>query len=445
MELEDLAIISNGSLYGDSLEVSEFSIDTRSIKKGEVYIAIEGEYLDGHDFIREAEKSQAKALIVSRVVNSDLPFIVVKNTLDFIQDIAVHNRASFNGNVIGITGTNGKTTSKQILSKLLSQNHRSHKTDGNKNNHIGVPFSMLNLENQFKSSVIEIGTSQVGEIKNLTNLVKPNIAAITNVSAGHLEGLKDTDSIATEKGDILKFYDSNGVAILPRDSEFFSFWSNKTNAKKIISFGFHENSDFKVQNPTIDVENNSTSFELLHDGLLEQCSINGVGIHNTLNAAMGLAICSVLSLNISEVKDALSDIDFPERRLSIHRSISNSILIDDSYNSNPASMKRSIDVLDSMNNFNKICLFGEMKELAENSISLHSDIYKYAEGKVDYFFCLGEDWRDIKGSNKTHFKVFSSHEELYESVKELINENTVTLVKGSRSTRMDIVADILKI
>jgi UDP-N-acetylmuramoyl-tripeptide--D-alanyl-D-alanine ligase len=303
---------------------------------------------------------------------------------------------------------------------------------------------MLNMENQYKSSVIEIGTSQVGEIKNLTNLVKPNIAAITNVSAGHLEGLKDTDSIASEKGDILEFHDSCGIAILPRDSSFFNFWSNKTNAKKIVSFGFHKNSDFKVMSPTINVENNLTSFQLMHGGSKEECSINGVGIHNSLNAAMGLAICSVLGLNISEVKGALHYVEFPERRLSIHKSIANSILIDDSYNANPASMKRSIDVIDSMNNYTKNCLFGEMKELAEDSSFLHSDIYQYAKDKVDYFFCLGENWKGIKDSDKTNFKMFSSHEDLYESVKELINQNTVTLVKGSRSTRMDIVADKLK-
>ena len=444
MELKDLALLSNGMLHGDSLEVSGFSIDTRSLKKGEVYIAIEGENFDGHDFIKEAGKKGAKALIVSKAIRSNLPFIVVNNTLDFMEAIAVHNRSSFNGEVIGVTGTNGKTTSKQILSNLLSKIHKTHKTDGNKNNHIGVPFSMLNMENQYKSSVIEIGTSQVGEIKNLTNLVKPNIAAITNVSAGHLEGLKDTDSIASEKGDILEFHDSCGIAILPRDSSFFNFWSNKTNAKKIVSFGFHENSDFKVMSPTIDVENNLTSFELMHGSLKEECSINGVGIHNSLNAAMGLAICSVLGLNISEVKGALHYVEFPERRLSIHKSIANSILIDDSYNANPASMKRSIDVIDSMNNYTKICLFGEMKELAEDSSFLHSDIYQYAKDKVDYFFCLGENWKGIKDSDKTNFKMFSSHEDLYESVKELINQNTVTLVKGSRSTRMDIVADKLK-
>ena len=444
MELKDLALLSNGSLRGDSLEASEYSIDTRSIKNGEVYIAIEGQNFDGHDFIKDAENKGARAFIVSREVSSNLPFIVVNNTLDFMETIAAHNRSSFSGNMIGITGTNGKTTSKQILSSLLSQIHKTHKTDGNKNNHIGVPFSMLNMENLYKSSVLEIGTSQVGEIKNLTNLVKPNVAAITNVSSGHLQGLRDTDSIADEKGDILEFYDSNGIAVLPRDSSYFKFWCSKTNSKKVVSFGIHEDSDFKVINPSIDVENNLTSFQLMHEGLIEECSINGIGIHNTLNAAMGLAICSVLGIDISEVKEALREVNFPERRLSIHKSIANSILIDDSYNSNPASMKGSIDLIASMNNYKKICLFGGMKELAEGSSLLHLEVYEYAKDKVDYFHCIGEEWNAIQDSDNTNFKIYSSHEKLYESVKDLINVDTVTLVKGSRSTRMDIVADKLK-
>ena len=445
MELKDLALLSNGVLHGDSAIVSEYSIDTRSLKEGEVYIAIKGENFDGHDFLDEAEKNKAKALIVSREVNSKLPFIVVKDTLDFMQAIALHNRSVFKGNVIGITGTNGKTTSKQILSNLLSYSHETHKTVGNKNNHIGVPFSMLNMDNRYKSSVIEMGTSQLGEIKNLTSLVKPEIAAITNVSAGHLEGLKDTDSIANEKGDILNFYGSEGVAVLPRDSGFFNYWCDKTNAKKIVSFGFHKDSEFKVISPTIDIENNLTSFQLEHRGLIEEFSINGVGIHNTLNAAMGLAICTVLGIEISKIKKALHNVDFPERRLSIHQSLTNSILIDDSYNSNPESLKKSIDLIASMTNYKKICLLGEMKELGNDSGPLHSDIYQYAKNKVDYLFCLGEEWRGIKDTYKKNTRLCSSHEELYESVQQLIDQNTVILVKGSRSTRMDIIADKLKI
>ena len=444
MNLQNLALVSKGSLYGDSCEVSEFSIDTRTLKRGEVYIAIEGKNFDGHNFIDDAEKKGAKAFVVSKVIKSDLPFILVNNTLDFMVAIADRNRLSFEGNVIGITGTNGKTTSKQILSNLFSQVHKTHKTDGNKNNHIGVPFSMLNMHDTHKTSVIEIGTSQVGEIKSLTNLVKPNIAAITNVSAGHLDGLKDTDSIAYEKGDILQFYDSEGIAVLPRDSEFFNFWSDTTNARKIVSFGFHEHSDFRVTNPSIDIENNLTRFNLVNNDLIEECLLNGVGIHNSLNAALGLAICSILGLDLSEVKAGLRSVNFPERRLSVHRSIRNSILIDDSYNSNPSSMKRSIDLIESLNNYRKLCVFGEMKELGEDSSFLHADVYQYAKDKVDYFFCIGKEWEDIKITSKANITIFSDHDDLYKAVKELIKQDTVILVKGSRSTKMDIVADKLK-
>ncbi|MBV06651.1 MAG: hypothetical protein CMD53_04850, partial [Gammaproteobacteria bacterium] len=147
MDLKELALHSKGILFGDPVEVINFSIDTRTLNKGDVYIAIKGDRFDGHDFILEAEKNGAKAFIVSKQIQTDLPYVLVKNTINFIEEIAILNRSSFKGNVIGITGTNGKTTSKQILSTLLSKIHECHKTQGNKNNHIGVPFCMLNLTN----------------------------------------------------------------------------------------------------------------------------------------------------------------------------------------------------------------------------------------------------------------------------------------------------------
>ena len=163
-----------------------------------------------------------------------------------------------------------------------------------------------------------------------------------------------------------------------------------------------------------------------------------------MNAALGLAICSILGLDLSEVKAGLRSVNFPERRLSVHRSIRNSILIDDSYNSNPSSMKRSIDLIESLKNYRKLCVFGEMKELGEDSSFLHADVYQYAKDKVDYFFCIGKEWEDIKITSKANITIFSDHDDLYKAVKELIKQDTVILVKGSRSTKMDIVADKLK-
>ena len=203
MNLVKLAEISRGKLYGESLQIKNFSIDTRSIKANEIFIALEGENFDGHEYISEAIAKGASALVVDRSIQSKIPHILVDNTYEFIKKVAKFNRKKFKGKMIGITGTNGKSTSKQITFNLLNQTGTCHKTLGNKNNQIGVPFSLLTLKETCEFSVMEMGTSEPGEIKILNDQVKPDIAAITNVSMGHLDGLRDTKSISVEKGNIL--------------------------------------------------------------------------------------------------------------------------------------------------------------------------------------------------------------------------------------------------
>ena len=183
--LKQLAEISKGKLSGSSINIDSFSIDTRTINLNEAYIALEGENFDGHEFISEAALKGASAVIVNKPIEADIPHIIVADTLEFMKNIAEYNRNQFKGKMIGITGTNGKTTTKQIVANLLNGTNLCHKTLGNKNNQIGVPYSMLSLENKYKYSVIEMGTSEPGEIELLNARVKPDIAAITNVSMGH--------------------------------------------------------------------------------------------------------------------------------------------------------------------------------------------------------------------------------------------------------------------
>lgn len=266
MNLSQLANISNGKLIGKSIDFNGFSIDSRSINLNEVYIALKGKNFDGHEFLSEAQSKGAVAVIVSKSEQLSIPQIIVNDTYDFMTTIANHNRKQFQGKVIGITGTNGKTSTKQIISNLLNNNGRCHKTIGNMNNQIGVPFSLLSLENHFQFSVIEMGTSEPGEIEILTHQVKPNISAITNVSMGHLQGLSDTHSIAIEKGNILNFQTENGVAFLPQDSEFINLWRKSTNASDIFTFGFDKVSDFRVSDINIVLDKNLTSFSLSFDG-----------------------------------------------------------------------------------------------------------------------------------------------------------------------------------
>ena len=443
MNLFKLADISKGRLFGASLNINGFSIDTRSIKNNDLFIALKGENFDGHEFISEAISKGAGALVVNRSIQSDIPHILVDNTYEFIKQVALFNREQFTGKMIGITGTNGKTTSKQITSNLLSQVKSCHKTTGNKNNQLGVPYSLLTLEESHEFSVIEMGTSEPGEITILNEQVKPDIAAITNVSMGHLDGLGDTESIALEKGNILNFYSDNGIAILPRDSDFFDFWCKRTNASKKISFGFHQDSDFRVANIEIDITNNLTHFNLYFDAKKIDISVKGIGQHNALNVAASLAICVSCGLNIEAIKHHLKLVDLPERRLAVSSSLSDSILIDDSYNSNPASLKTALDSIEKLTR-KKICVLGEMRELGSSSNQIHQDMYEYASKRVDKILCIGEAWTHCKPRKKTDLVIFDNQQELFKYLVSIIDGNTIILVKGSRSTRMDLIADKLK-
>ncbi len=441
--LKQLAEISKGKLSGSSINIDSFSIDTRTINLNEAYIALEGENFDGHEFISEAALKGASAVIVNKPIEADIPHIIVADTLEFMKSIAEYNRNKFKGKMIGITGTNGKTTTKQIVANLLNGTNLCHKTLGNKNNQIGVPYSMLSLENKYKYSVIEMGTSEPGEIEVLNARVKPDIAAITNVSMGHLEGLRNTESIAKEKGNILNFYSDSGVAILPRDSEFFDFWSDKTNAKEISSFGTDQNSDFRVANAEIDIENNLTHFHLYFENQREDMSINGIGLNNSLNAALATAIGLHCGIEINEIKNRLTQTDLPERRLSVTDSLNGSIMIDDTYNSNPASLKNALDSLDKLDK-KKICVLGEMKELGLDSKLIHKEMYEYAIKRVDKVLCIGKSWSECDFDTNKELEIFNDQDLLYDYLVSIIDDKTVLLVKGSRSTRMDIIADKLK-
>ena len=441
MNLLELANISDGELNGESIDVDRFSIDTRTLKSKEVYIALEGKNFDGHTFIPEAIKKGASAIILNKSVDCGIPYIIVKDSYIFMNKIAAHNRNLFDGKVIGVTGTNGKTTTKQIIANLLNTQGSCHQTIGNKNNQIGVPYSLLTLEKDHYFSVIEMGTSEPGEIEKLNSIVKPDIAAITNVSMGHLDGLRDAESIAEEKGNILNFFKDDGIAILPRDSHFFGYWSKETNAKQIISFGIHDDSDFKVSNIEIDILNNLTHFCLRFDGKDEEFSINGIGQHNALNAALSIAVCLLCGVGIDSITNNLIYTELPERRLNVFKSLKKSILIDDSYNSNPASLKNAIDSMNGLKR-KKICIFGAMKELGKNSKKLHQEMYEYANDRVDEILCIGEEWSECNSSED--LEIFKNHDDLYDYLVSIIEEETILLVKGSRSTRMDKIADKLK-
>ena len=443
-DISEIAIKGKAELHGESLEVNGFSIDTRTVLNGDLYIALKGKNFNGNDFISEAIAKGAKAIVADHYFESKVPLLVVDNAETFLQNLAIMNRLAFESPVIGITGSNGKTSSKEIVAALLSSKMSCHKTIGNKNNQIGLPFSLADLDSSYDCSILELGTSFQGEIGFLSAIAKPDIALITNVSESHLSGLGSLELIAKEKGDIGCFENDKGVIVLNKDSEYFDFWSNTTNANKVISFGTKEGCDLQVHSTDIDFNNNQTNFILTHQDKEFKCIMNGVGLHNSLNAAGALAVCSGLGLALDEIIDNLQRIELPERRLSLYRMSNGSLLIDDSYNANPESVKQSIDTMCVSGINKKIMVLGEMGELGNDAAKHHKEISVYAKTRVDSFLCLGDSWQEGVKLFGEKGIVFSSREELVDHVSSILETDTVILVKGSRSTKMDIVADKLK-
>lgn len=447
LKLEDIAIKGEGRLLGTPLDlkVKGVSIDSRTLEKGELFLALKGPYSDGHDFLKEALKRGASSFVVEKKVESNNPYILVKDSYRFLNLLAKKTREEFQGNLVGVTGSNGKTSTKEIIFSLLSAEGICHKTLGNRNNQIGVPLSLSSLNKSFLFSVIEIGTSSAGEIKNLSELVRPNIALITNATESHLEGLGSIESVVKEKGSILDSLQHDGIAILPRDSEFFNYWSKRARGRKIVSFGFHKDSQIVLRNPTADLIKNSLIFEISYDKEKIGCEMQGIGAHNALNACSAFAVAYSLGLDLRKLSRQLSEVTLPHRRLSVHKSLRNSIVIDDSYNANPDSMKRSLDVMMNIRGKKRIFIVGEMKELGEKEELLHKKICDYAYLKVDEFLCIGELWKGGLKHLHEKGKYFDSKLTLLDYLEEIIDSDCVILVKGSRSTGMDFIADKLKV
>ena len=422
----------------------DISIDSRTLEPSDLFVALKGPHNDGHDYIKEAMEKGAVAFVVEKKIPINKPYILVEDSYKFLDQLSTYQREIFNGKVIGLTGSNGKTTTKEIIYSLLEE-EGCHKTKGNKNNHIGVPLTLASLTNMKKYAVIEIGTNSPGEINNLSTKVIPDIALIINAAASHLEKLDSVEKVANEKSYILRHLKNDGVAVLPRDSEFFSYWKEKCVNKRIISFGFHQDSDIWLRNVQSDFLQNKISFELNYAHKSINCLMNGIGVHNSLNACAALAVCHALEMDLEEKSINLSRVTYPSRRMEVHKGLKGSVLVDDSYNANPESMKKSLDVMKEIEGKKRIFIAGEMRELGVHQDFYHGEICKYTKGRVEEFLCIGKLWEEAIRYIPNVGRRFSCKDELLDYLNTKVSKDSIILVKGSRSTGMDYIADKLKL
>lgn len=450
MKLSDLAAKGVGQLRGADCEFSAVNTDTRKIKAGELFVALRGKNFDGHDYIAVAEQGGACAVVCETSVPTHLPCLTVKDTTRALGEIAALKRQEFRGMLVAITGSCGKTTVKGMLKAICDQAGNSLATQGNLNNHIGVPLTLLRLDKTFDYAIVEAGTSGKGEIAYLANLIASDIAVVTNVHSAHLAGFGTVDAIAEEKSDMYSAGTAAARAIVNLDNPYAAVMLRKAAqyGRKITGFSCNKNAVNEVllagcedvvhaQNIAVDSFGRA-SFDLPLDAVSNRISLAVVGEHNVANALAAIACAVKMGISVAAMQKGLSHFEGEAGRMQIKKGPFGSVLVDDSYNANPGSMKAAIDFLAQHKKSLLIC--GDMGELGPDSLALHRDVGLYAKQKnLGLVFSVGVNSQHISAELGERGQHFSNQSELVACVKNKIDAETVVLVKGSRSAKMDAV------
>ena len=383
--------------------IEGISIDSRNIKKNDLFIAIKGENFDGNDFLGQAIDNGASYSLSSKKNKSDR-HIYVENLNDFMKELTVNWLKDFEGKIVGITGSNGKTTTKDLISHLLQSKLKVQKTRGNYNTSISVPLSILSFSLKTDIYVLELGANKVGDIKYLSSIVNPDYGVITSIAAAHLDGFGSIRNIEKEKKSILDF-----------SSKKYNFNEIEPNDLKI---------NLKGTRSDIFIKNFQIAAHIAHD------------IFNDLK---------INDFDENSLMDCFKNFEIPKGRGNV-LFINKIRVIDDSYNANPESVKAALDYLNRFKEHRKIFVFGDMKELGENGDNLHKEIGQYADGKANILLTVGKFAKNAQ-SNSKNFALslhFNDNFSLLEKLNELLTDGDVVLIKGSRSMHLDQLVNELK-
>ena len=437
LTLSQIAEITGGKLYGSDIAVDSVATDSRLVKSDQLFIAIKGERFDAHDFVSELGGVAGGAL-VSKKIKCDLPQIVVADTLQALADLARAWREQFTKPVIGITGSNGKTTLKEMVAAILSQKGNVLATHGNLNNDIGMPLTLLRIRDEHDFAVIEMGANHFHEIEYLTNIAKPNVAVVNNAGSAHLEGFGDIAGVAQAKGEIFIGLGTQGVAVINADDQFADYWKDSNTDREVITFGIRNEA-------TISGKLSSDGGLVIKVGNTEvRANLKLLGRHNAMNALAATAVTFALGIKLETIVEGLESLMPVKGRLAPIAGINSTQILDDTYNANPDSAVAALDVLAQREN--TVFVLGDMGELGENTEKLHENIGEKAkQAGINRMYCLG----NFSARACRHFgengKSFDSMDELLMSLKNDLTENMTILIKGSRSMRMERAVEALSL
>ena len=446
MMLSDIAKAVNGQLLGADVEVQSVGTDSRSIVKNQLFIAIKGENFDGNTFANEAIKQDAAAVVVSDANSSARPAVLVADTRLALGALAKYWRKQFALPLVAVTGSNGKTTVKEMIVAILNAANKSIlATQGNLNNDIGMPMTLLNLQQKHDVAVIEMGMNHLGEIAYLTHIAQPNVAVINNAGTAHIGELGSRDNIAKAKGEIFAGLVDGGIAVINADDDYADYWKSLNGGKKIVTFGLNKPADVSA---TFVEKEGLSELTLITPSGSVSFGLALLGKHNISNALAASAAAVALGVSNVDIARGLSNMQAVYGRLQSKAGFNGAVLIDDSYNANPDSMKAAIDVLAAQSanqQTSTIFVMGDMAELGENAPQMHADIGLYAKQKgIRQFFTFGD--LSVKaslafGAQGLHkgAQHFDRIESLVSALKVQMKQGVIILVKGSRFMRMERV------
>jgi UDP-N-acetylmuramoyl-tripeptide--D-alanyl-D-alanine ligase len=431
----------HGTLHGEDATFRGVSTDTRSLKPGQLFVALQGPNFDGTAFLDQALRQDAAGAVVSREADTELPTIVVGDTLKALGELAAGWRQKMPATIIGITGSNGKTTLKELLASCLSLSADTLATHGNLNNEIGVPLMLLRMSEQHRYAVIEMGANHHGEIAYLTSLASPSIVAITNAAPAHLEGFGSVEGVSRAKGEILAATKRPDYAVLNVDDDYFGYWKSLVEDVRLISFGLSANADVRASH--IVTTDEGSEFTLHTPASQVDVRLSLAGKHNVQNACAAAAIASALGIEIEQIRRGLEAVVPVGGRLQSVTSGTGAVLFDDSYNANPVSVQAAAEFLAAQNGRSWLVL-GDMAELGGDAELLHAHTgWIIREAGVDCLLATGPLSRKAVESFGKGGRWFETIDELAETLLASVGEGDVVLVKGSRSMGMERVVDAL--
>lgn len=445
LTLGALARSAEGQLVGEDRAFACISTDSRTLPPGALFVALRGERFDGHEFAGSAAERGAIGLLVERPLPIALPQVVVSDTLRALTACARAHRRPFRGPVVAVTGSNGKTTTKEMIGAVLGQKGSCLVTTGNLNNHIGVPLTLLGLGPHHRYAVIELGANRRGEIAHLASVAEPDIGIVTNAGAAHLEGFGSLDGVAAGKAELFSGLPATGTAVINADDPYASLWRSTAAGRPIVTFGVEQSADFTARRilNALEPEGPRQEFDLVSPEGAVSIRLKLAGRHNLLNAVGSAAAAHAAGAGLGDIAAGLAEVRPVKGRLELRAALNGALLVDDSYNANPGSLMAGLDAFRAFTGARWLVL-GDMMELGSAADELHAEIGRYAkESGIARLLAFGPKSRFAAEAFGPGGAWFENLDDLIAEARGSLTSDVAVLVKGSRANRLERVTAAL--